>query len=89
MTIRTGLAALALILVPALSYASCSERDHQARRRDPIEDLSADKRANDDAKRYGPFENGVPVERAAHKRCQGSTARKAREESTSVSQRGP
>ncbi len=30
MTLKTTLTALALILVPALSYAKCSERDHQA-----------------------------------------------------------
>ncbi len=30
MTLRTGLAALVLILVPALSYAYCSDRGNQA-----------------------------------------------------------
>ncbi len=30
MTLRTGLAALALILAPGLSFAMCSEREHQA-----------------------------------------------------------
>ena len=30
MTFRTGLAALAVILIPAVSYAVCSDRGHQA-----------------------------------------------------------
>ena len=30
MTIKTALAALALTILPAISYASCSDRSHQA-----------------------------------------------------------
>ncbi|WP_081710420.1 chitin-binding domain-containing protein [Sedimentitalea nanhaiensis] len=30
MTLRTGMVALALIVAPSLSFAMCSERDHQA-----------------------------------------------------------